>query len=608
MARPAMEYPTLTKLFLDAADKFANPRAQMWRTDAGWQSIPAREMLRRVAGFSKALAQLGIQAGDRVALLAPNCPEWHITDFAVLGLGGVNVPIYFNESVERIVYILNDSGARLVITAGAAQAQKISECRTRAGAIEQVICVAPPAELKGDVLNYETLIASAGDEDIAEYRSRAAGVASSQLATIIYTSGTTGEPKGVMLSHSNLASNAIDSCAGLEYRTDDVALSFLPLAHVYERVDGYVHLSKGVSIAYLEQIESVPEALLEVRPTVAAAVPRFFEKMYAGILDKGRRAHGVRRKLFEWSLRVASRALPWRAYGAPAPLALRWQWNVANRVVYSKIREGLGGRIRLFISGGAPLAKELAEFFWSIGVPVYQGYGLTETSPVVAVNTPLANRVGTVGRPIPHVEIKIADDGEILVKGPCVMQGYYRKPAETREVFTLDGWFCTGDVGHLDADGYLLITDRKKELLKTAGGKFVAPAPIENLLKSSRFISNALVVGDKHKFVSVLVVPNFSAIETEAVKLGRDPLTQRQALADPWVRELLSAEIERATAALAQYEKPKRFALIEKDFTYGGGELTYTMKVRRRVIEEHYRDVIERLYADVEDPRPQPRS
>jgi long-chain acyl-CoA synthetase len=596
---------SLPNCFLNAVDRFANPRAQVYRTAKGWEAISAGEMLRRVAGLSKALSELGIRAGDRVAVFAPNCPEWHITDFAIQGLGGVTVPVYFNESPERLIYILNDSAARVVVACGVPRVQRIAECRAKLTALEQVIAIAAPADLNGAFLDYSTLIAAAGDADVAEYRRRAADVGSNQLATIIYTSGTTGEPKGVMLNHSNLSSNAFDGLEGYDFHRDDLALSFLPLAHVYERTMDYGFMLRGVSIAYLEKMETVADALLEAHPTITAAVPRFFEKMYANILEKGHRETGLKRAIFDWALRVAAKAVPWRAYGREVSAAVKLEWQIANKLVYSKIREGVGGRLRNFVSGGAPLAPEFAEFFWSVNLPVYQGYGLTETSPIVAANLPPANKVGTVGRPIPHVEVRIADDGEILVKGPCVMQGYYRKPEETKQVLTSDGWFCTGDIGKLDADGYLIITDRKKELLKTAGGKFVAPAPIENLLKTSRFIVNAIVVGDRRKFVSALIVPDFAAIEADARKAGRELATPAQVASDPWVRELLSSEIERLTAPLAQYEKPKRFAVLSQDFSYASGELTYTMKLKRRVIEQHYQDVIARLYADVEEPRPQ---
>lgn len=597
------EYPSLTKCFLDAVDRYANPRAQMFRGASGWLEISAKEMLRRVAGLSKALAELGIKPGDRVGLFAPNCPEWHIADFAILGLGAIDVPVYFNESPDRLTYILNDSEARVVITAGDPQARKIAECRQRLPSVEQVISVAAPEDLLEEVLRYETLIATAGDEDIAEYRRRAALVVPEQIATIIYTSGTTGEPKGVMLTHSNLSSNTIDSLHSHDLDTSDLALSFLPLAHVYERITGYGYLFNGLATAYVPKIDDVPQALLEVHPTICAAVPRFFEKIYANILDRGHHETGIKRRIFDWALRVADEAVPWRAHGRTASPGMKLQWLIANLLVFSKIRHGLGGSAK-FVSGGAPLAPEIAEFFWAIGAAVYQGYGLTETSPVVSSNTPEANRVGSVGRPIPHVEVRIAEDGEILVKGPNVMKGYYHKPAETKEVFTEDGWFRTGDIGRLDDGGYLYITDRKKELLKTAAGKFIAPAPIENSLKSSPYITNAIVVGDKRKFVSVLVVPNFATIQGQGRKSGRDFASPAQMLGDPWVRDLIAGEIERLTAPLAQYEKPKRFALLEQDFTYANGELTYTMKMKRRVIEQRYDDVIARLYADVEEPRP----
>ncbi len=600
----AKEYPALTKCFLDAVDRYANPRAQMYRTATGWESISAKEMLRRVAGLAKALSELGIKPGDRVGIFAPNCPEWHVADFAICGLGGVSVPIYFNESADRLSYILNDSTARVVIAAGEPQSRMIVKCSDRLPELEQVICAAPPGDLESEVLRYETLIATTGDTDIVEYRRRASEVTGAQLATIIYTSGTTGEPKGVMLNHSNLTSNALDAFEEYMLGPSDLGLSFLPLAHVYERVIGYGYLFRGISVAYVDKMETVAQAILEVSPTMVAAVPRFYEKMYANILEKGHHEAASRRAIFDWAMRVAEKAVPWRAYRKKVPIAVRTQWRIANSLVYPKIRTGLGGRIRVFSSGGAPLAPELAEFFWSVGLPVYQGYGLTETSPIITANVPGANKVGTVGRPIANVQVRIAEDGEILVKGPNVMQGYYSKPDATRAVFTPDGWFCTGDIGRLDEDGYLVITDRKKELLKTAAGKFVAPAPVENLLKSSPFIANAIVVGDKRKFVAALVLPNFVAIEAEARRCGRDCPASAHLINDPFLRDLLSREIERVTSSLAQYEKPKRFALLEQEFTYANGELTYTMKMKRRVIEQRYQDVIARLYADVEEPRP----
>lgn len=618
---PPGEYQSIPKCFLDAVDRFANPRAQLYRTDAGWQPIAATEMLRRVAGLSAALAKLGISSGtpsdsspgaragtpygDRVAIFAPNCPEWATADLAVQGLGGVTVPIYFRESADRLIYILKDSGARIIFVSGQDQARLIAQQREHLPQVEQVICVAPPDDLRGDFLCYESLIEGAGDAEIAQYREAAKTIKPDCLATLIYTSGTTGEPKGVMLSHANLTSNALGFSQDFSFGPADLALSLLPLAHVYERTVDYGYLFRGVSIAYLEQPEAAAQALVEARPTTMAAVPRFYEKTYANIIDTGHRTRGLKRKIFDAAIRTAVQAVPWRAYGKSASLGTRLRWSIADKLVYSKIRAGVGGRISHFSSGGAPLAPELAEFFWVIGLPVYQGYGLTETSPVVTFNSPKSNRVGTVGRPIENVEIRLADDGEILVKGPCVMQGYYRKPAETADAISPDGWFRTGDIGRVDEAGFLIITDRKKELLKTAGGKFVAPAPIENLLRTSPLISNVMVVGDGRKFVSLLIVPNFQKIEREAAKAGREFSTPAQMVADPWVRDLISRELDRLTSHLAQYERPKRFALLEQDFTFANGEITYTLKLKRRVIEQRYHDVIARLYADVEEPRPQ---
>jgi long-chain acyl-CoA synthetase len=599
-----MAYPSLTQCFLEALDRFANPRAQLYRAAGGWQPISSAEMLRRVAGLSQALAVLGVKPGDRVGLLSANRPEWHIADFAILGLGAADIPIYFNESPDRMEYILNDAGARFAIAIGEEQTRMLAACRSRLPGLEHVILACAPEEPAGDALCYEGLIAAAGDSEIAEYRRRASAVTPDQLATIIYTSGTTGEPKGVMLTHANLTSNALDSVQSHNFSPSDLALSFLPLSHIFERMADYAYLFRGVPIAYVERIEQVQQALLEVHPTIAAAVPRVFEKTYANILDQGHRETGIKRRIFDWSLGVAVKAAPWRIYGKDAPPGLKLSWYLANRLVYSKIRSGLGGRIRAFVSGAAPLARELAEFFWSVGIPIYQGYGLTETSPAVTGNLPGANKTGTVGRPIPNVDVRIAADGEILVHGPCVMQGYYRKPEQTREAFTPDGWFRTGDVGHLDPDGYLLITDRKKELIKTAAGKFIAPQLIENHLKWSPLISSAIAVGDKRKFVSVLIVPNFTDLQLRAREAGKTLSTPAGIVADPWVRELIGEEVERFTASLAQYERPKRFALLEEDFSVANGQLTNTLKLKRRVIEERYRDVIERLYADVAEPRP----
>lgn len=591
-------YSTLTEKFLRAVEREPIERAMLLKSDGEWRPISSKEILRRVAALSSAFEQLGVKRGDRVALFSPNRPEWHIADLAVLGLGAADVPVYFNEAPDRIVYMLNHSGVEVAFVAGELQTRRLLECRDRLPALKHIICAAAPSGLSEDLLRYETLIGSGNDAAVAEYRLRAASVTPDDLATVIYTSGTTGEPKGVMLTHTNLSSNEEDSCEQFKTTSADVALSFLPLSHVYERINGYHYIFRSVPVAYVERMEDLPQALLEIRPTIAAAVPRVFEKLYANIMEKGHQATGVKRKLFDWTMNVARRAVPWRAYGKSAGLATRVLWRIADGLVYAKIRAGVGGRMRAFISGGAPLARELAEFFWAVGVPVYQGYGLTETSPVVAVNLPGANHVGTVGRPIPNVEVRIAGDGEILVRGPCVMRGYYQKPDDTRAVLSSDGWLATGDIGALDAGGYLSVTDRKKDLYKTAAGKFVAPQPIENALKTSPLILNAALVGDKRKFIAALIVPNFANVEAAARKAGRTFASRAAMAADPWVHELIAKEVEKLTSHLAQYETIKRFALLDHDFTFDNGQLTFTLKLKRRAIADRYADEIERLYAE----------
>ncbi|HXM98647.1 MAG TPA: long-chain fatty acid--CoA ligase [Candidatus Dormibacteraeota bacterium] len=598
-----MNYGTLPSRFLHAVTELPNPRAQMIRRDGAWQSVSSEEFLRRVAGLSQAFAELGVKTGDCVGLFAPNCTEWHTADFAITGIGAVTVPVYFNESPERMAYILKHSQAKVVFVCAATQLHKLLAIRAQLPELQQIVAAQAGESLPAACLRFETLIAAAGGAEIASYRMNAAQVTSSQLASIIYTSGTTGEPKGVMLTHSNFCSNVEDTCKDFALnRKTDTAVSFLPLAHVYGRTLDYVYLLQGVTVAYVDVVEQVAQALAEVHPTIIAAVPRFFEKIYARLMEQGARATGFKRKIFDWSMKIAGESASWRCGESHAGLALRLKWKIADKLVYSKIRAGTGGKLRLVFSGGAPLSKGLAEFFWAVGIPIYQGYGLTETSPIVTSNFP-RNRVGSSGTPIPNVEVRIAGDGEIIVHGPCVMQGYYQRPEATREVLTDDGWFSTGDIGYLDKDNYLFITDRKKDLLKTAAGKFVAPQPIENALKTSPYILNAMVVGDKRKFIVALLVPNVATVTAKAAEQGIRFASSAELAAHPWVKSLLEAEVKRLTSNLAQYETIKRFALLPEDFTFDNGALTFTMKLKRRVVEQHYHEVIESLYADAE-PRP----
>jgi long-chain acyl-CoA synthetase len=597
-------YGTLPSRFLNAIDQLPNPRAQMFRGANGWQAISSEEFLRRVAGLSAALVELGVKTGDRVGIFCANRPEWHTADFAITGAGGVSVPIYFNESPQRMAYILNHSEARVVFVCGAGQVQKLLPCRPQLLSVEHIIAADAGSELPAECLRYETLISGAGAAEISAYRMRASQVTPGQLSSLIYTSGTTGEPKGVMLTHTNFCSNVTDTHKDL--RLDpaiDLTLSFLPLAHVYGRMIDYSFLFHGITVAYVEAVEDVSRAMVELHPTALSAVPRVFEKMYARIVEQGSKTTGVKRKLFDWAMKVANRSARWRCGEAQASLSVRLQWALADRLVYSKIRAGTGGRLRIVFSGGAPLSKDLTEFFWAVGIPIYQGYGLTETSPVLTSNYP-RNRSGSSGKAIPNVELRIASDGEILARGPCVMQGYYKDPEATREVLSADGWFSTGDIGYLDEDGYLFITDRKKDLIKTAAGKFVAPQPIENLLKSSPYLLNAMVVGDERKYVVALLVPNPVTISAKAAEEGIKFASNAEMSSSAWVRSRIESEVRRLTAHLAQYESIKRFALLPEDFTFDNGSLTFTLKLKRRNVERHYRKIIDELYSDTAEPRP----
>ncbi len=599
-----MNYPTLPSRFLRAVDEHPSARAQMVRRNDRWEAVSSQEFLRRSAGLANALVELGVKSGDRVGLFAPNCPEWHTADFAISGSGAVTVPVYFNESPDRMSYILNHCGAKVVFISGAAQLEKFLAIRDQLKDLQQVIVAHAGDTLPADFLRYETLIATTGPAEIAAYRLRVAQVLPTQLASLIYTSGTTGEPKGVMLTHNNFSSNVSDTCVEFNLKPEeDLAVSFLPLAHVYGRMLDYVYLFQGCPVAYVEVVENVAQALLEVHPTILAAVPRFFEKIYARLMEQGSKATGAKRKIFDFSIKTAREAASWRCGEKSASLGVKLKWAIADKLVYSKIRAGTGGKLRLVMSGGAPLSKEMAEFFWAIGIPIYQGYGLTETSPVLTSNYP-KNRVGSSGRPIINVQIHIADDGEILAKGPCIMQGYYKSPEATRDVLSEDGWFRTGDIGYLDKDNYLFITDRKKDLLKTAGGKFVAPQPIENALKTSPYILNAMVVGDQRKFVVALIVPNHATVSAKLADEGLKFSSNAELAAHPRAYALIENEVSRLTTHLAKYENIKRFALLPDDFTFASGSLTFTMKLKRRVVEKQFHDLIAKLYSDVTEPRP----
>ncbi|HLF57184.1 MAG TPA: long-chain fatty acid--CoA ligase [Thermoanaerobaculia bacterium] len=584
-----MTVSTLSELFrvVVAHDK---PDCLLHKVDGRYQPISTREFAAWVRALAKTLERWGIRPGDRVALMAENGPHWPTVDFAVLALGAVHVPIYATLLPEGAAYVVRDSGARVVFVGGRQRLEGLLGVRDQMPSVERFVLIGDGPVPEG-VVAYERALAEGADVDPAEFQSWLDRARPSDLATLIYTSGTTGDPKGVMLTHGNLASNA-STCSGiLPMKRDWVALSFLPLAHSFERTIDYVFFHCGVSIAYAESVQTVGQNMLEVRPHVFGSVPRVYEKVRSKVLESAAEASGLRKRIFDWSLATGHAALPQRlVFEDPS-----WKLRLADKLVFSKIRARLGGRFEYAVSGGAPLGKEVAEFFWAAGIPLLEGYGLTETSPVIAVNTPEAVRIGTVGRPIPGVEVRIAADGEILSRGPHIMKGYFNQPQATADAIDSDGWFRTGDIGALDADGFLSITDRKKEIIVNAYGKNIAPAPIEGELKAGRWTAQAVVVGDRRPFLVALLVPNFESLAPWAKARGIAGGPEEW-VRDERVRALFEEELERVNSHHERYEQVRAFELLPRELTLENGELTPTMKVKRRIIHERFRPVLDRLY------------
>jgi len=574
------------------------------KIDGAWRPVPAEEFASMTKGLALGLARLGVDRHDRVALLSENRPEWAATDFATLALGALTVPIYTTYLAPQVEYILRDSMAKVVVVSSAVELQKVLDVRQRCRDLEHVLVMEPTPWSAGKATPFAEVVKkglSLLAVDPHAFDERADALAGSDWATMIYTSGTTGEPKGAVLTHGNFVSN-VSTCSTLfDVSAADVALSFLPLAHVFERMVDYLYFSRAATIAYAESIEKLSENFQEVRPHCFAAVPRVYEKMLARVQGAVDQAPALRRKIFAWGVRVGRERLACEERGDSAGGWLRLRARLADRLVFSKIQGRLGGRFRFAISGGAPLAKEVAEFFWAAGVRVFEGYGLTETSPVLTCNRPGEWRLGSVGRTVPGVTLKLAPDGEVLAKGPNVMSGgYWRKSGETESVFDADGWFRTGDIGRFDGEGYLTLTDRKKEILVNAYGKNVAPAPIEAALKTVRYVSSAVLIGNRRQFLSVLLVPNFERLEAWAHENNLNWSTRAELLASPKVRALFKQALDIVNGDEPHERQIRAFSLLVEDFTTEGGELTPTLKVKRRVVDEKYKDLIDRMYAEAE--------
>jgi long-chain acyl-CoA synthetase len=600
-----LAFTTLVELYRRAFASLPRPDAFRHRVGERWRDVSSAEAQTLIERVAAALATRDVAKGERVVLLSENRLEWALADFGILTAGAVTVPIYPTLTALQARHILADCAARLAIVSSRAQLAKLSEVRAALPALEGVIAFDADAagaeatawsalleEGKGAIARDPGLVARLGD-----------AVTPADLATLIYTSGTTGPPKGVMLTHANLVSNVQDALLDFPISADDAVLSVLPLSHIFERMAGhFTMVSRGVSIAYAESVDTFARDLREVRPTIVMCVPRLFEKMYRRILDAAIAAPLLRRAIFFGARDVATAWARASTNGRRPSPWLHFQHALSDRLVFRTLRGRVGGRLRFFISGGAPLSPEIAEFFLGAGLPVLEGYGLTETSPVIAVNRMDRNKPGTVGPPIAHVEVRIADDGEILAKGPGVMKGYLNLPAETAAALD-GGWFHTGDIGHLDADGHLVITDRKKDLIVTAGGKKVAPQPIENALKTLPWVAEAVLLGDGRPYVCALIVPNFQQLEAYARYKGIAFVTDRDLVHHPAVRDLFTRKIRAVTAGLARFEQIKRFTLLEQEFRQDTGDLTPTLKVRRRIIAEKYAPAIEAMYEGHETPQ-----
>lgn len=595
---------TLVDLFRDAEARYADGHDFLVRKEGGrWVGEDYFAVRKDVLAIAAALVDAGIKQGDKVAIMSRNRPEWAKADLGILHAGGVSVPIYDTITADQVRYILDDSGAKVAFAEDQEILDKMVEVFDKVDKLERIVVFDPP---EGDAPEYvETFEAFVESGHGATKRTqstverRMGKVAPGDLASLVYTSGTTGEPKGVMLTHDNFHSNAVGSLMRVPIKTRTLCLSFLPLSHAFERVAGYyIMIAAGATIHYAESVADVPQNILEVRPEVMASVPRLYEKMYAKVKANVESSSFVKRKIFAWALGVGEEVARLEAEGKPVPAKLQKKYARAEKMVFSKIHEKMGGRLQFFVSGGAALSPEVELFFNSLGVRILQGYGLTETSPVATVNAPGETRFGSVGRPIPGVEVRIAEDGEVMVKGKCVMKGYWKKEKATKEVLSDDGWLATGDVGRIDEEGFLYITDRKKELIVLSNGKNVAPQPIENLLKTQPHIAQAVLIGDGRNYCTALIAPDFEVIQAHAEKAGLGTDDPEALVAHPQIQDLVRGDVEKANGKLARYEQIKKFRLLPRELTQEAGELTPTLKTKRRVVDERYEALIEGMYQE----------
>ena len=589
---------TIGGMLKPRVEKYGDRVMMMHKVAGSWVDISWNQFYDKVQKLGLAMMSGGVKPGDRVAIFSANSPEWQMCDMAILSIGAVNVPLYATITAKQAEYILADSGSKMIFVGSESHMDRVLEVCDDLPELQKIITMDGANSDHADVITFDDMLnLGAKNANPQEFFTRLEAVSPEDLCSIVYTSGTTGNPKGVMLLHRNFLSNVTTASSFVDVEDTDVCLSFLPLSHVLERMSGYyTSVYNGVTIAHAESIDTLTDDIVEIRPHFMVSVPRLYEKIYAGVLANVDSEPPLKQKIFNWAVGVGRQVSLLTVNHKDVPALLGLKYKIANKLVFSKIYAKMGGRLRFFFSGGAPLAREIAEFFHAMGIMILEGFGLTETSPVLTVNRPDAIRFGSVGQPLPGVEIKIADDGEILAKGPNVMKGYWNRPEETAEALE-GGWFHTGDIGHLDEDDFLFITDRKKDLIVTAGGKNISPQNIENTLKLDKYIEQVAVIGDKRKFVSALIVPTFGELEVWAGKEGIDTGDRKKMLADPRVQELYKQRIDEGLADFDRHERVTRFVLLPEDMTEESGLLTPTLKVKRKEVTTRYAGEIEGMYS-----------
>jgi len=598
------KYRTISEMFVSITDKFAERPMCCYKKDGVWLDLTFADVRDRVEKICCGLKNIGLKTGDNVAIVAPNSHLWAMADYGIVCARGVVVTIYPTLTAKQVWWIAQHSESRYLFCGDQEQTEKVLPLLSELHHVEKIIVMDDSPIKHPQVISLSELMRQGAEFQTRNphtFLSDIAQVKESDLLTLIYTSGTTGEPKGVMLTHGNLTSNITGSLQIVEADENDIFLSFLPLSHSFERMAGhYLATGSGAKICYAENINTVADNLLEIRPTLMTAVPRFYEKVYAKVIDNISSSSKVKQKLFWWAIEVGKKVELRKMENQSTGGMLGTRLKVAQKLVFSKLQEKVGGRLRFFVSGGAPLSKEIAEFFKAAGISILEGYGLTETSPVISINPLERCKAGTVGPKIPNVEVKIAPDGEILTRGPHVMLGYFKDEIATREVLEPDGWFHTGDIGMIDEEGYITITDRKKNILVTSGGKNVAPQPMENVLVTSKWIEQIVVIGDKRKFVSAIVVPAFMNLENWAKENNIQYSSRDELVKLPAVKELYDRVIAESMEGFAQFEKVKKYILLANEFTIESGELTPSLKVKRAVVENRYADLIESMYQETE--------